>query len=233
MCLVDVSLHFTLSCQVPVHRAVLAASSPLLFELFERSADSHHNNTYLHNSASMYKLKDVAFTGFSYLLDYMYSGRWVLYLFEFDSLVWVILWQGMQGVLVLWVYSLVLILNGKERKRSWGGGGDRKGGGIGCDGGNWFCVLVKDIVEPFLMLTVLCFFFFVGMFILKNLVSIWVCILLLLMLLCRWSHWLGRGGRKNVYVCGVWCVCVWCVCVWCVYACTPAVGTIVNSAVLC
>ncbi|KAL8612626.1 hypothetical protein ACOMHN_044567 [Nucella lapillus] len=61
--------------EVSVHRAVLAACSPYLFELFERTADSHHNEVAQHHSSSMYKLKDITFHTFAHLLDYMYSGR--------------------------------------------------------------------------------------------------------------------------------------------------------------
>ena len=59
-----------------IHRAVLAASSPYLFELFDRSADIHSTETSLQHTPSMYKLKDVPFSVFSHLLDYMYTGRW-------------------------------------------------------------------------------------------------------------------------------------------------------------
>ncbi|XP_076454489.1 uncharacterized protein LOC143289409 [Babylonia areolata] len=64
--------------EVSIHRAVVAASSPYLFELFERSsADSNHmdHGMGMFHGSSMYKLKDVSFSIFSYLLDYMYSGR--------------------------------------------------------------------------------------------------------------------------------------------------------------
>lgn len=54
--------------ELPVHRAVLAAASPVLFELFSRAGDLHH-------TGAMYKLKHISFQTFKYILDYMYTGR--------------------------------------------------------------------------------------------------------------------------------------------------------------
>ena len=68
-----ITVHFV---QVTIHRAVLAACSPFFFELFERSSDTHCYEMESQR-VPMYKLKDVCFTAFSRLLDYMYSGRLV------------------------------------------------------------------------------------------------------------------------------------------------------------
>ncbi|XP_067662063.1 influenza virus NS1A-binding protein homolog isoform X1 [Haliotis asinina] len=54
--------------EIFAHRAVLAASSATLFDLFSKGDDSIQ-------TSSMVKLKDIKFSGFSYLLDYMYTGR--------------------------------------------------------------------------------------------------------------------------------------------------------------
>lgn len=56
--------------ELPVHRAVLAACSPYMFDFLsclEETAESQPT----------YKLKDMPYTGFHYLVDYMYTGRLV------------------------------------------------------------------------------------------------------------------------------------------------------------
>ena len=54
--------------EMPIHRAVVAASSSYLLELFKK--DKKEGQT-----QNMYKLKDIDFESFQYLLDYIYTGR--------------------------------------------------------------------------------------------------------------------------------------------------------------
>lgn len=72
----DVSVDKSYTLQLPVHRAVLAAASPVLFELFSRAGDLHH-------TGAMYKLKHISFQTFKYILDYMYTGRYNPFVFFF------------------------------------------------------------------------------------------------------------------------------------------------------
>ena len=101
---------------------------------------------------------------------------------------------------------LLLAMEHKQRKKV-----ERTNKG-GC-GGSWFCVFeekTKDIVEPFLMLTVVFFFFF---YYLKNLVSIHVnmhrCVMDgVQMILLEWGGG-GEGGAQREWGLDGWEECVW------------------------
>lgn len=56
--------------EIPIHRAVVAASSSHLLELFKKKQEKKEGQT-----QNMLKLKDVDFESFQYLLDYIYTGR--------------------------------------------------------------------------------------------------------------------------------------------------------------
>lgn len=54
--------------ELQVHRAVLAACSPYLFDFFSCLEETTEPQP-------TYKLKNIPYVGFYYLLDYMYTGR--------------------------------------------------------------------------------------------------------------------------------------------------------------
>lgn len=63
--------------EIPIHRAVVASSSTFLMELFEKYKNNNEEKEGL--VKNMIKLKEMEHESFLYLLDYMYTGRWVYY----------------------------------------------------------------------------------------------------------------------------------------------------------
>lgn len=53
-----------------IHRAVLASASNFFFKMFEKGVEDDKNQ-------AMFKLKDVRWDEFRFLLDYIYTGRYV------------------------------------------------------------------------------------------------------------------------------------------------------------
>ena len=61
--------------ETSVHRAVLASASGLFLEMFTKVAPEVER-TEEHREPNVFKLKDVAWEPFSYLLDFIYTGRY-------------------------------------------------------------------------------------------------------------------------------------------------------------
>jgi hypothetical protein len=53
-----------------IHRAVLASASSFFFKMFEKGLEDDRNQ-------AMFKLKDVRWEEFKFLLDFIYTGRYV------------------------------------------------------------------------------------------------------------------------------------------------------------
>lgn len=53
-----------------IHRAVLASASSFFYKMFEKGLEDDKNQ-------AMFKLKDVRWEEFKYLLDFIYTGRYV------------------------------------------------------------------------------------------------------------------------------------------------------------
>lgn len=57
--------------ETPVHRAVVASSSTYLLEMFKKDKKEKKEG----QTQNMYKLKDIDYESFQFLLDYIYTGR--------------------------------------------------------------------------------------------------------------------------------------------------------------
>lgn len=57
--------------ETPIHRAVVASSSTYLLEMFKKDKKEKKEG----QTQNMYKLKDIDYESFQYLLDYIYTGR--------------------------------------------------------------------------------------------------------------------------------------------------------------
>ena len=55
-----------------MHRAVLASASSMFFDLFMKTGQEDRKED---REQNVFKLKDVAWESFSYLLDFIYTGR--------------------------------------------------------------------------------------------------------------------------------------------------------------